>query len=190
MKCFISRLEASGGQGPSLSRSLRYSHGSWYRLNPVRVFLAECFMFTRYCGIYFLWYDLYSNAVGGLDTALFVDEKTGSDSETERPQSGAVGGRAWVSDLGLLTLNTALSFLNYMRLCFFPLSLQRPYREGIREREVNMSETLMREVAGRAPGGKLLGSYHSSVTGWLRDLRHPSPSSLSLPYFPIGESDT
>lgn len=50
-------------------------------------------MFTGYCSIYFLWYDLYSNAVGGLVTALFVDEKTGSDSETERPQSGAVGGR-------------------------------------------------------------------------------------------------
>ena len=47
-----------------------------------------------------------------------------------------------------------------------------------------MSETLMREVAGRAPGGTLLGSNHSSVTGWLCDFRHQSPSSLSLPTSP------
>lgn len=34
MKSFVSWLEASGGQGPSLSSFLRHSSGTWYRLSP------------------------------------------------------------------------------------------------------------------------------------------------------------
>lgn len=121
-----------------------------------------------------------------MDTVLFADEKTDADSETEWPQAEAVCGKARVSDLGLLTLNPTL-FLHCIRLRFFPLSLRRPFREGIRGRGVNMvfsSKTLMMEVPDRAPGGRLLGSNHSSVTDWLCDLRHQGPSVLSLHLLP------
>lgn len=35
INCFISRLEAAGGQDPFLFHSLIDSYGIWYRLNPL-----------------------------------------------------------------------------------------------------------------------------------------------------------
>ena len=61
--------------------------------------------------MYYLWYDIYSNAVGGLDIALFVDEKTDSDSKALR---GLTQGQ-WV-------VEPKSSHFKYNFVCFYPIS--------------------------------------------------------------------